>query len=89
MFELKPMSEELPEPELVIGSRFRVKANGKRGQRLRLDGCTGTIIGFAQTRNAVRVIIDGYKYPQTLHRSYLLPAPPVETPCVYRKPSLC
>jgi hypothetical protein len=55
------MSEELPEPELVIGSRFRVKANGKRGQRLRLDGCTGTIIGFAQTRNAVRVIIDGYK----------------------------
>jgi hypothetical protein len=77
-FELKAMSEELPEPELVIGARFRVRASGKRGQRLRLDGRTGTIIGFAQTKNAVRVAIDDYKYPQTLHRSYLLPISPSE-----------
>jgi hypothetical protein len=65
------MSEELSQPELTIGSRFRVKARGRHS--LRLEGRTGVIIGFAKTKNALRVMFDGYKYPQTLHRSYLLP----------------
>ena len=65
------MSEELPQPELSVGSRFRVKARGRHS--VRLEGRTGVIIGFAKTKNALRVMFDGYKYPQTLHRSYLLP----------------
>jgi hypothetical protein len=55
---------------MIEGSRFRVR---RRGKFSRLEGRTGTVIGFVKTKNAVRVIFDGHKYPQTLHRSYLLP----------------
>jgi hypothetical protein len=57
--------------DLAIGSRFRVKSLGKHSKRL--DGRTGRVIGFAQTKNALRVLLDGHKHPQTLHRSYLEP----------------
>jgi len=58
-------------PDLAEGSRFRVRTRGKYSRRL--EGRTGTVIGFAKTKNGVRVLFDGHKYPQTLHRSYLLP----------------
>jgi len=58
-------------PDLVIGSRFRVKSRGKHSRRL--DGCTGKVLGLAHTKNAFRVLLDGRKNPQTLHRSYLQP----------------
>ncbi|MDN5005269.1 hypothetical protein ACFQZO_30895 [Bradyrhizobium sp. GCM10027634] len=57
--------------DLAVGSRFRVKSLGKYSKRL--DGRTGRVVGFAHTRNALRVILDGQKSPQTLHRSYLEP----------------
>jgi len=57
--------------DLAVGSRFRVKSLGKHSRRL--DGRTGRVVGFAHTKNALRVILDGQKSPQTLHRSYLEP----------------
>ncbi|MBR0782867.1 hypothetical protein [Bradyrhizobium iriomotense] len=57
--------------DLAIGSRFRVRSLGKHSKRL--DGKTGRVVGFAHTKNALRVILDGHKHPQTLHRSYLEP----------------
>jgi hypothetical protein len=58
-------------PVLTIGSRFCVKSRGKYSRCL--EGRTGTVIGMAHTKSAVRVIFDGLKCPQTLHRSYLRP----------------
>lgn len=66
------MSEKnLHLPDLAEGARFRVRTRGKYSRRL--EGRTGTVVGFAKTKNGVRVLFDGHKYPQTLHRSYLLP----------------
>jgi hypothetical protein len=31
------------------------------------------VIGFAHTKSALRVVLDGQKHPQTLHRDYLEP----------------
>lgn len=62
-------NEDLPLLELTIGSRFRIKSRGTFSRRM--EGRTGTVIGFAQTKSAVRVLFDGQKHPQTLHRSYL------------------
>jgi hypothetical protein len=56
-------------PLLAIGSRFLVKSRGKFSRCL--EGRTGTVIGFTHTKSAVRVLFDGQRYPQTLHRSYL------------------
>jgi hypothetical protein len=56
-------------PDLAIGSRFRVKSRGKYSRSL--EGRTGTVLGLAHTRSAVRVLLDGQKRPQTLHRGYL------------------
>ncbi len=61
-------------PQFSIGDRIRVRSAGSRS--LRLEGRTGKVIGFAHTRNALRVLIDGHKQPQTLHRSYLQPILP-------------
>lgn len=60
---------------LAIGSRVRVRSLGKFSRGL--DGRTGTVVGFAHTRSAVRVVLDGQKYPQTLHCSYLQPFPEI------------
>ena len=57
--------------QFAIGSRCEVRAGGRRS--LRLQGRKGTVVGFARTRNAVRVVFDGFKSPQTLHLSYLVP----------------
>src|SRR5260221_14217882 len=57
--------------DFAIGSRCEVRADGRRS--LRLQGRKGTVVGFAQTRNAVRVVFDGFKTPLTLHLSYLVP----------------
>jgi len=56
-------------PDLTIGSRFFVRSRGKYSRCL--EGRTGTVIGFAHTKSAVRVLFDGQRHPQTLHRSYL------------------
>ncbi len=56
-------------PSLAIGCRFLVKSRGKHSRCL--EGRTGTVIGFAHTKSAVRVLFDGQRHPQTLHRSYL------------------
>lgn len=56
-------------PSLTIGSRFLVRSRGKYSRCL--EGRTGTVIGFAHTKSAVRVLFDGQRHPQTLHRSYL------------------
>jgi CBS domain containing-hemolysin-like protein len=58
-------------PDLAAGSRFRVKSRGKYSRCL--EGRTGKVIGFAHTKNALRVLLDGQKHPQTLHRCYLEP----------------
>jgi hypothetical protein len=57
--------------EFAIGSRCEFRAGGRRSSRL--QGRKGTVVGFSSTRNAVRVIFDGFKSPQTLHLSYLVP----------------
>jgi len=68
------MDNDPPRPEFAIGSRCEFRAGGRRS--LRLQGRQGTVVGFAQTGNAVRVVFDGFKSPQTLHLSYLVPAAP-------------
>ena len=59
--------EELSKTEFLIGSRCQVKANGSP----RLQGRMGTVVGWTQTKNGIRIVFDGSKSPQTLHRSYL------------------
>lgn len=54
---------------LAVGNRVRLKSLGKLSRGL--DGRTGTVVGFAHTRSALRVMLDGQKRPQTLHRSYV------------------
>jgi len=56
-------------PDLATGSRFRVKSRGRYSRGL--EGRTGTVLGFAHTTNMIRVLLDGQKHPQTLHRGYL------------------
>jgi hypothetical protein len=56
-------------PDLATGSRFRVKSRGRYSRGL--EGRTGTVLGFAHTTNMIRVLLDGQKCPQTLHRGYL------------------
>jgi len=65
------MSEHAAVAEFSIGSRCQVKAGGLRS--LRLQGREGTVVGFNQTRSAVRILFDGFKCPETLHLSYLIP----------------
>ncbi len=72
------MNDDSIEAKLSIGSRCQMKVGGRRSQRL--QGRKGTVVGFAQTKNAVRVVFDGYKSPQTLHLSYLLAVPPTVMP---------
>jgi len=57
--------------DFAIGSRCEVRAEGRRS--LRLQGRKGTVVGFAETRHAVRVVFDGFKTPLTLQLSYLVP----------------
>ena len=73
------MKQDASEMAFSIGSRCRVKIGGRRSPRL--EGRTGTVVGFTHTRNGVRIVFDGFKSPQTLHRSYLVPIPqPAATP---------
>jgi hypothetical protein len=53
----------------AVGSRFIVRSRGKYSRCL--EGRTGLVIGFAHTKSALRVVLDGQKHPQTLHRCYL------------------
>jgi hypothetical protein len=70
--ERRPMNgRDLLLPDLSIGSYVRVRSRGKHSRCL--EGRTGKVIGFAHTKNAIRVLLDGQKHPQTLHRSYLEP----------------
>jgi hypothetical protein len=71
-----PMSNGC-EIEFAIGSRCRVKPGAKRVPRL--QGRTGTVVGLTQTKNGIRVVLDGFKSPQTLHRSYLVLMDAIET----------
>jgi hypothetical protein len=78
------MGEDASIAVFAIGSRCEVRAGGRRS---RLPGRKGTVVGFAQTRNAVRVMFDGLKSPQTLHLSYLLPiAPPLDVVAATQDP---
>jgi hypothetical protein len=70
-----PMSEDATIAEFAIGSRCEFRADGRRS--VRLQGRKGTVVGFANTKNAVRVVFDGFKSPQTLHLSYLVPIAPM------------
>lgn len=62
-------TDDRPLSDLVTGSRFRVKSRGRYSRGL--EGRIGTVLGFARTMNMVRVLLDGHKHPQTLHRCYL------------------
>jgi hypothetical protein len=55
--------------ELRQGQRIRLSALGKERCKLKTD--TGVVAGRAQQGNTVRVLMDGRKQPQTLHRSYI------------------
>ena len=55
-------------PELTTGKRVRLNERGK--QRFRLSpGRTGVVTGT--TRTQCRVVWDGVKLPQVIHRIYL------------------
>jgi hypothetical protein len=56
-------------PELQVGNRVRMESRGKYSRGL--EGRTGVVRGFGHTKSAVRVLLDGQKSPQTLHRGYL------------------
>jgi hypothetical protein len=62
---------DAPPAEFSIGSRCQVKMGGKFSRRL--QGRTGTVVGSSQSKNGIRVVLDGAKTAQTLHRSYLIP----------------
>ena len=69
--EAKESTSSVAVSDWFFGSRFVVRAQGKFSRGL--DGRTGIVIGFAHTKNAIRVLLDGQKNPQTLHRRYLEP----------------
>ena len=51
------------------GQRIRLSALGKERCKLKTD--TGVVAGRTNHGNAVRVLMDGRKQPQTLHRTYI------------------
>ena len=55
--------------ELRQGQRIRLSALGKERCKLKTD--TGVVAGRTNHGNAVRVLMDGRKQPQTLHRTYI------------------
>jgi hypothetical protein len=58
--------------EMKPGCRFQLTRLGaERCPKLR--GRTGTILGMARSTRAYRVLFDGMKFPQSLHRSYITP----------------
>jgi hypothetical protein len=58
--------------EIRQGARFKLSRLGlERCPKLR--GRVGTILGVARSTNAYRVHFDGMKFPQSLHRSYIMP----------------
>jgi hypothetical protein len=67
------MIEDAVEAAFALGSRCRVRIGGRRSARL--EGRLGTIVGFTHTKSGIRILFDGFKSPQTLHRSYLVPIP--------------
>jgi hypothetical protein len=59
-----------PDEVFQIGKRFRLSALGKE-RCPRLTTHTGVIVGQPQRSDAVRVLLDGRKFPITLHASYI------------------
>ena len=56
--------------DLRIGSRCKLSELGRKNMpRHARQVCT--VIGIGKTRNQVRVMFDGSKNAQTLHRSYV------------------
>ena len=55
--------------ELRIGQRIRLSSLGV--ERCRFECGTGVVVGRSNRFNAIRVLMDGRKQPQTLHRSYI------------------
>jgi hypothetical protein len=56
--------------ELRQGQRIRLSDLGKARCKFKSD--TGVVAGKSHHPDAVRVLMDGRKTPQTLHRSYVM-----------------
>jgi hypothetical protein len=62
----------LSETGLKPGCRIQLTRLGiERCPKLRIR--TGTILGVARNANGFRVQFDGAKFPQSLHRNYIMP----------------
>jgi len=55
--------------ELRLGQRVRLSSLGV--ERCKFECGTGVVVGRSNRFDAVRVLMDGRKQPQTLHRSYI------------------
>lgn len=69
----RPSSNKVvPEPELKPGCRVQLTRLGtERCPKLGIRA--GTILNKARNANGFRVQFDGARYPQSLHRSYIMP----------------
>ena len=57
-----------------VGSRFKMSALGA-ARSPRLADKRGIIVGTTRHSRSIRVLLDGSKFPVSLHRDYIEPIP--------------
>lgn len=70
--KLPDRAKVVAKPELKPGCRVQLTRLGaERCPKLRTR--TGTILSVARNANGFRVLFDGAKFAQSLHRTYIMP----------------